>query len=158
FPRLAIAAALDHAGIEFGDLDAVAFGWNRPGTGPMQTIRRAVAGDLPRTFGWTGEQLVHMASELRHRGGLSPLRKHFGEIDRQKVYYIDHHESHAWSAYALSGFREALVLIVDGWGAWQSTTIYHAVDGVLTPKRIFPYPNSLGLFYEGFTDLLGFER
>jgi carbamoyltransferase len=158
FPRLTIQAALDHVGIGFGELDAVAFGWNRPGAGPIHTVRRAVTGDLPFKFGWTGEQVFHMASEIRHKGGLSHLEKSFGKLPKKKLHYIDHHESHAWSAYALSNFDEALVLVVDGWGAWQSTTIYHAVGDTLTPKRVFPYPNSLGVFYEGFTDLLGFER
>jgi len=158
FPRRAIQAALDHAEIGFQKVDAVAFGWNRPGAGPLHTIRRSLTGDLPFTYGWTIGQLVFMASEMLNQGGLVPLRKSFGPIDRSRVFYIDHHESHAWSAYAVSPFDEALVLVVDGWGAWQSTTIYHAKDGKLRPMRVFPYPNSLGVFYEGFTDLLGFER
>ena len=158
FPRLTIGAALAHAGIEYRDLQSVAFGWNRPGAGPLHTIRQAVTGELPRSYGWTMEQVFHLASEVRFKGGLSPLRKHFGSTDRERVHYIDHHESHAWSAYALSPFDEAAVLVCDGWGAWQSTTIYHAKGDQLKPVKVFPYPNSLGVFYEAFTDLLGFER
>ena len=158
FPRLTIGAALAHAGIEYGDLQGVAFGWNRPGLGPLNTIRRAVTGELPRTYGWTMEQIFHLASEVRWKGGLSPLRRFFGKTDAERVHYIDHHESHAWSAYALSSFDESMVLVCDGWGAWQSTTIYHAKGDKLTPVKVFPYPNSLGIFYEAFTDLLGFER
>jgi carbamoyltransferase len=158
FPRLTIQAALDHAGIRFADLQSVAFGWNKPGLGPLHTIRRSLTGDLPLTWGWTGAQLVHLASEVRHKGGLSHLERQFGRLGRDRVHYIDHHESHAWSAYALSPFDDALVLVVDGWGAWQSTSIYAAKGNQLTPLRVFPYPNSLGVLYEGFTDLLGFER
>src|ERR687891_9655 len=69
FPRLAIQAGLDHAGISFQDLDAIAFGWNRPGLGPLHTIRAALTGQLPLTSGWTLTQLYHMASEVRHAGG-----------------------------------------------------------------------------------------
>jgi len=158
FPVLAIQAAIDHAGIDMSDLMAVAFGWNRPGLGPLHTIRQAARGRLPLTSGWTGQQVYHLASELRHAGGLKPLQKRFGAIDSQRVFYVDHHESHAWSTYAVSGFDEALVLVMDGWGAWQSTTIYHGRNGQLTPLRVFAYPNSIGIFYEAFTDLLGFER
>jgi carbamoyltransferase len=86
------------------------------------------------------------------------MRKRFGRIDSAKVHYIDHHASHAWSAYGLSGFDESLVVVMDGWGAWQSTTIYHARGDELRPLKTFAYPNSLGIFYEAFTDLLGFER
>jgi carbamoyltransferase len=159
FPKLTIGAALQHAGIEYQDLQAVAFGWNRPGLGPLNTIRRAITGDLPRSYGWTMEQVFHLASEMRFQGGVVPLHKSFGRaVDRGRIHYIDHHESHAWSAYALSSFEESMVLVVDGWGAWQSTTIYHAKGDKLTPVKVYPYPNSLGVFYEAFTDLLGFER
>src|SRR5207248_3959598 len=37
-------------------------------------------------------------------------------------------------------------------------TIYHARGDKLRPAHVFAYPNSLGVFNEGFTDLLGFER
>ncbi len=158
FPRLAVRAALQHAGIEFPDLDAVAFGWNKPGLGSANTIRRAFTGELPLTYGWTISQLFDLAGELRVAGGRRPLEKAFGPLDRRNLFYIDHHESHAWSAYALSEFDDALVLVADGWGAWQSTTIYHGRQGKLTPLQTYAYPNSLGVFYEAFTDLLGFER
>lgn len=158
FPRLTIEAALDHAGIGFGDLDAIAFGWNRPGMAPLHTIRSSMEGKLPLTHGWTVAQLYHLASELRHGGGVSPLRARFGPVDDSKIYFIDHHDAHAWSTYALSGFDDALVLVVDGWGAFQSTSIYHGCNGKLKLLKVYKYPNSLGVLYEGFTDLLGFER
>ncbi len=158
FPRLAVQAALDHAGVRFADLEAIAFGWNRPGLGPAHTIRQSLLGRLPRSRGWTQAQLYHLASELRHRGGVADLVGRFGPVPGDRLAFVDHHDAHAWSAYALSGFDEGLVLVVDGWGAWQSTTMYHARGGSLRRLRAIPYPNSLGVFYESFTDLLGFER
>ena len=158
FPRHAIQAALDHAGLRFADLDRIAFGWNRPGLGPAHTIRQSLMGRLPRSRGWTQVQMYHLASELRHRGGVADLVERFGALPEDRIQFVDHHDAHAWSAYALSGFDEALVLVVDGWGAWQSTTMYRAQDQRLRPIRVFAYPNSIGVFYESFTDLLGFER
>jgi len=158
FPRFAIQAALDHAGVRFADLDAIAFGWNRPGLGPAHTIRQSLLGRLPRTHGWTRAQLYHLASELRHRGGVADLVERFGPVPGDRFAFVDHHDAHAWSAYALSGFDDALVLVVDGWGAWQSTTVYHAQGADMRRVRAIAYPNSLGVFYESFTDLLGFER
>jgi carbamoyltransferase len=158
FPRYAIQAALDHAGVRFADLDHIAFGWNRPGLGPAHTMRQSLLGRLPRSRGWTQVQLYHLASELRHRGGAADLVERFGEAPADRMSFVDHHDAHAWSAYALSGFDDALVLVVDGWGAWQSTTIYHGRGKSLRPLRAYAYPNSIGVFYESFTDLLGFER
>jgi carbamoyltransferase len=158
FPRHAIQAALDHSGVRFADLDHIAFGWNRPGLGPVHTMRQSLLGRLPRSRGWSQTQVYHMAHELRHRGGAADLVERFGTPGRDRISFVDHHDAHAWSAYALSGFDEALVLVVDGWGAWQSTTIYHARGQDLKPLRTYAYPNSIGVFYESFTDLLGFER
>jgi carbamoyltransferase len=156
FPRLAIQAALDHAGLRYSELDGVAFGWNRPGLDPLHTIKQSLLGQLHRSKGWTLTQLYHLASQLRLKGGLQPLAECFGAPRRS--WFIDHHEAHAWSAYGCSGFDEALVLVVDGWGAWQSTSMYHARGQELKLVRTIAYPDSLGVLYESFTDLLGFER
>jgi carbamoyltransferase len=74
------------------------------------------------------------------------------------VFHIDHHQSHAWSSYAMSGYDEALVMVADGRGAEAATTLYHARGEKLTPIRVINFPDSLGAFYEAFTDILGFER
>jgi carbamoyltransferase len=158
FPAAAVQAALDWGGLRLADLDAVAFGWNRPGLAPLHTLRQALLGRLPRSRGWTLTQLYHLASELRRRGGIAELAERFGPLPPVPVLFVDHHQAHAWSAYALSGFEEALVLVVDGWGAWQSTSVFSARGEDLRRIRVIPYPDSLGVFYESFTDLLGFER
>src|SRR5262249_49812372 len=74
------------------------------------------------------------------------------------VRYIDHHLAHAYSAWCVSGFDEAAVLVIDGRGAYQATSLYHARGNALELVRTIPYPNSIGLLYESFTDWLGFER
>jgi carbamoyltransferase len=158
FPRLAIQAALAHAGIRFQDLDAVAFGWNRPGVTPLYTMRAALRGHIRPSRGYTAMQLLAAAREVHSGNGMRALERSFGPIPREKVYYIDHHESHAWSAYALSGLDDTLVIVMDGRGADAGTTIYHGKNGRLKRLQTYKWPNSLGVFYESFTDLLGFER
>jgi carbamoyltransferase len=156
FPQRSIQAALDHAGIGFDDLDAVAFGWNRGGVTPLHTLRCTLTGALPFSGRHVAGALVTAAREVYNGNGQRILERTFGTPKR--TFHIDHHESHAWSAYALSGFDESLVLVMDGRGATQATTLYHARGSQLRPIKTIHYPNSLGAFYEGFTDLLGFER
>ena len=69
---------------------------------------------------------------------------------------MDHHLAHAISAYAFSGFDDAAVLVLDGRGAWEATSIWHGRDGRLEHIWTIPWPNSLGLFYAQFTQYLGF--
>jgi len=158
FPRLAIAAALDFAGLTFNALDAIAFGWNRGGLTPLHTLTAELTGRLAPSPMMLVDSFIAGARELYHGNGLRALRRSFPVMAGQKVLFVDHHDAHAWSTYALSGFEDALVVVVDGRGARQATSLYHARDASLKRLRTMDWPNSLGSFYEAFTDLLGFER
>jgi carbamoyltransferase len=71
--------------------------------------------------------------------------------------FVDHHLAHAISAYAYSGFDEAAVVVMDGRGAWEATTIWHGQDGRLELVLTIPFPDSVGYFYSAFTEFLGFQ-
>ena len=43
---------------------------------------------------------------------------------KNKIFFTDHHHSHASSAFYPSPFNEALVLNMDGVGEWTTTSIY----------------------------------
>ena len=73
------------------------------------------------------------------------------------VLYVDHHLSHAASAFFPSGFEEAAVLTLDGVGEWATTTCGIGKGNDLTLRRQIIYPDSLGLFYSSLTHYLGFK-
>src|SRR5216684_1280742 len=54
-------------------------------------------------------------------------------------------------------FDEAAVVIMDGRGAWEATTIWHGRNGRLDPVLMIPFPDSVGYFYSAFTEFLGFQ-
>src|SRR2546427_7473728 len=60
--------------------------------------------------------------------------------------------------YAFSGFDESAVVVMDGRGAWEATTIWRGRDGRLNPVLMIPFPDSMGYFYSEFTEFLGFHR
>src|SRR5437879_13636100 len=72
--------------------------------------------------------------------------------------FVDHHLAHAISAYAYSGYDNAAVVVMDGRGAWEATTIWHGHNGRLDPVLTIPFPDSVGHFYSEFTEFLGFQR
>jgi carbamoyltransferase len=158
FPQRAIHAALTSAGLRPADLDAVAFGWNAPLVTPLATLAMTLKGALPLRSEYVPRSLSGLLSEARRLNGGWQYRQRFGALPRGRAFYIDHHLAHAYSAWCLSGFEEAAVLVIDGRGARQATTLFHGQGGALRLRQEIPYPNSLGLFYEAFTDLLGFER
>jgi carbamoyltransferase len=79
-------------------------------------------------------------------------------LPRNGFRRINHHYAHALSAYPVSGFDEATVVVIDGRGAWEATSIWHGKRAELRLIEMVRWPNSLGLFYAQFTGWLGFER
>jgi carbamoyltransferase len=73
------------------------------------------------------------------------------------VFFTEHHESHAASAFYPSPFEEAAVLTLDGVGEWATTTIGVGEGNRLRLIREIPFPHSLGLLYSAFTYFTGFR-
>jgi carbamoyltransferase len=72
--------------------------------------------------------------------------------------FVDHHFAHAISAYAYSGYDDATVVVMDGRGASEASSIWHGHGGRLDHVLTIPFPDSVGFFYSEFTEFLGFHR
>ena len=79
------------------------------------------------------------------------------DIRDERILFVEHHQSHAASAFFCSPFDEAAILTVDGVGEWTTTALGRGsgTDLQLTAETRFPH--SLGLLYSAFTAWLGFE-
>lgn len=78
-----------------------------------------------------------------------------GEV--KDIFFTEHHESHAASAFYPSPFEEAAVLTLDGVGEWATTTIGVGEGNRLRLIRELVFPHSLGLLYSAFTYFTGFR-
>ena len=78
-------------------------------------------------------------------------------FDQKKLRFSEHHLSHASSAYFPSTFSNAIVLIIDGVGEWNTTTVWIGKDNDLKKVKEINFPHSLGLLYSAFTYYLGFK-
>ena len=76
---------------------------------------------------------------------------------RQKLKRIEHHESHASNAYYTSGFADALIVTLDGYGSGLAGSVSTGRDGKIERLHNLEYPHSLGTFYESVTSGLGFQ-
>ena len=89
---------------------------------------------------------------------LKELASEFGcELPADKMCFVEHHLSHAASAYYASPFDKAVVLTVDGVGEWTTASIGVGSEEQLTIEKEIKFPNSLGLLYSAFTSYLGFR-
>lgn len=74
-----------------------------------------------------------------------------------KLKRFHHHNTHAANAFYASGFDRALIVALDGYGSGSAGGIFIGdAEGVRNLVR-FPFPNSLGQFYEHVTSALGFQ-
>src|SRR5260221_63252 len=157
FPRLAIQACLDFARVRADQLDEVCFGWTTAGPGFRHDLKCLPTGGLPFTYLNVLTTTLHFLSTWHQEGGAKAFRHSFGDV-KARIRFVDHHLAHAISAFAYSGFEDAAVVVMDGRGAWEATTIWHGRNGRLDPVLMIPFPDSAGYFYSEFTEFLGFHR
>jgi carbamoyltransferase len=74
-----------------------------------------------------------------------------------KLKRVDHHLSHAANAYYTSGFSDALIVTLDGYGSGLAGSISVGRDGQIERLHGVEFPHSLGTFYESVTSGLGMQ-
>tara|TARA_B100000700_G_C15026310_1_gene848322 strand:+ start:820 stop:2658 length:1839 start_codon:yes stop_codon:yes gene_type:complete len=86
------------------------------------------------------------------------LQKHDEKFkDINKIYFSEHHLSHAASAFYPSPFKEAIILTLDGVGEWATTTVAKGNENNLDMLKEIHFPHSIGLLYSAFTYYTGFK-
>ncbi len=82
-------------------------------------------------------------------------RKRLSKIDEKladkPIYLVEHHMAHAASAYYPSGFKEALVITLDGAGDGLSGSVSIGDNGTIKRLASFRASTSLGIFYGAAT-------
>lgn len=71
------------------------------------------------------------------------------------ITYTAHHASHAAAGYYTSPFNHCAIVVLDAIGEFECATIWEGRHGELRKVWSRWYPNSLGLFYSAFTQLVG---
>ena len=86
------------------------------------------------------------------------LKQHDENFDDiNKIYFSEHHYSHAASAFYPSPFKEAIILTLDGVGEWATTTVAIGKENQITMLKEIHFPHSIGLLYSAFTYYIGFK-
>jgi carbamoyltransferase len=155
FPALAIQACLDFAKLRPDQVDEVSVGWQTPRATYLHDLRLFLTGKWPANYQNVLNSTRQYASMWHQKGGANPFTRLFSST-KARFRFVDHHLAHALSAYSYSGFDDAAVVVMDGRGAWEATSIWHGTKGRVYPILTIDWPDSLGLFYAAFTGFLGF--
>ena len=154
-PADAIRFCLRQAGAGWESVDRVALA----ATPVRGWIRRSAAGARisPLDPVATGHAQVREVGRLaRELGYLRLLRHQAGARLDKKITNVEHHLSHAASAFFLSRYERALVVTMDEEGDGTSGMIAIGEGTRLRKLRDIPYPHSLAWLYSRITEILGF--
>jgi carbamoyltransferase len=174
FPQNAIDFCLQFANITSKDLDYVVFyekpllKFERLLLTTLQTFPQSWKVFRESMIGWFNEKLWIKGQILTKL-----------DIPNEKLLFVEHHLSHAASAFFCSPYDEAAILTIDGVGEWTTTTIGRGTAfwekpgeesnsgdqdrrKPITSNSIelfseIKFPHSLGLLYSAFTAFLGFR-
>ena len=86
------------------------------------------------------------------------LIKNFRLNKHVKFHYIEHHLAHIASAFYPSGFKDAVGLSIDGSGDFTTLAIAECNQDKIKINNKVYFPDSLGIFYHGMTQFLGYEN
>ena len=158
YPYNAIKYVLDEAGINLNQVNHIVF-FEKPFLKFERLVETYLA-FAPLGFGsfcmsmpiWLREKLFQKQFLFEK---LKLNDKNFDDID--KIYFSEHHYSHAASAFFPSPFKDAIVLTLDGVGEWATTTVAEGSGNKLNLLKEIHFPHSIGLLYSAFTYYTGFK-
>ncbi len=173
FPYNSINAALKFEGIKPSDVKTIAF----PTLELTKTISRVFPSQKEYYYKFRRrkipkprfETLMHYQKYAMTSIGVLPLCSRISkyEVSKKlremgfvdfKLYGVDHHKAHAATAAFTSGFKKQLVVTLDGVGDGSCSSVSTFENDNLERKKTISARNSIGIFYEQITNILGMRE
>ncbi len=153
FPSLAVKRCLQEAGLKLEDVDEIAIAWN-----PSIELETIPGGFLTRRS--RSEHLSQVPARFMQLAGAeasNELSITGAAKGVPPITFVNHYDAHVGNAFYLSPYERAAILVLDG-RAERQTSLLAVGDGA-TVERLAEvrFPHSLGLFYGGITQFLGFR-
>ncbi len=158
YPFNAIENILNFAKIKISDIDHIVF-FEKPFL-KFERLLETFVGFAPSGFKqFTKAMPVWLGEKLFQKKLLSEnLKRHQRNYNfNNKIFFSEHHLSHAASAFYPSPYKEALILTADGVGEWATTTVAVGKKNKIEMEKEIHFPHSLGLLYSAFTYYTGFR-
>tara|TARA_B100000989_G_scaffold141061_1_gene104971 strand:- start:716 stop:2542 length:1827 start_codon:yes stop_codon:yes gene_type:complete len=157
FPEKSLKYIFQKYRLKIKDIDSIVF-YDKPFLKFERLIETYLA-SAPRGFKtfkmsmpiWLNEKLFLKSFLIKY---FKKLDKNF---NKDKLFFSEHHLSHAASAFFPSPFNEAVILTVDGVGEWATSTVSIGSNNSINIKKEINFPHSLGLLYSAFTYYCGFK-
>ena len=157
FPKQSIKFFLSEFNLNSKDIEAIIF-YEKPFL-KFERLLETYINFFPRGFFqflksmpiWVTQKLFQ---EREIKKNLNEINVDFKD---KKIFFSDHHLSHAASAYFPSKFNKSAILTADGVGEWCTTTISIGNKNNIEIVKEIHFPHSIGLLYSAFTFYCGFK-
>ena len=152
FPELSIKKCLEFTKIDTRIVTDVSINTN-----PLSNLNKKIPYFLQKYL--FGNKKKEIFKRIKNKIEIKNyLIKNLNFNKNVNIHFIDHHLSHIASSFYPSKFKSSLAISVDGFGDFASINIAKCNQSeIKILKKIF-FPDSLGIFYEMMTQLLGFEN
>ena len=155
FPKLAIQACLDYAGVKITDIDHVAVGQDTDAN-LSKKVQYALSNP---------SKILNFIQLRRRKQAMRSVCRQIAEalaVDPESLkfqeHYVEHHLAHIASAYYCSPWDQCAGFSYDGSGDFVSTMRARcAGNSIEVIDRIF-LPDSLGTFYTMVCEFIGYKK
>jgi len=123
----------------------------------QKIVDAALAYGSPDAIGYYEKPFLKKARVKVFGGNNSPysaVKKYFPE---SKIVNFKHHYSHACAGYYTSNFDDAVIVVLDAIGEFETTSIWVGDGENINQIYSRRYPFSFGLFYSAFTEYIGLK-
>ena len=158
YPKNAVEFVLNYSNLSLSQVEHIVF-FEKPFL-KFERLLETYIGFAPKGFAQFAKAMpVWLRDKLfQKRQIMNFLKEHDNNFkDEKKLFFSEHHLSHAASAFYPSPYEEAIVLTADGVGEWATTTVAIGKGKDLEIKKEIHFPHSLGLLYSAFTYYVGFK-
>ena len=153
-PIDSIKACLSYKDLKISDVTDIAINTN-----PFSNIKQKASYFIKNYI--RGKKKIEILKRTKNKFNiLNEINKHFKKDKLKKnikLHFVDHHQSHIASAFYPSKFNKAIGLSIDGFGDFSSLAVAICENSKIKIIERVYFPHSLGVFYEAFTQLLGFK-
>ncbi|MCJ7503509.1 MAG: carbamoyltransferase [Acidobacteriia bacterium] len=155
FPVDAIRYCLEMAGIEPRDLEYVAIGRD-----PWPSMYKKIMYMLSERpdFGMAKDSLARTARIANLQRVMATALNIEPDELTAKLHRVEHHVAHCASAFLVSGYDEAAIMSIDGFGDFVSMMLAVGRGTKIEPLARVWFPHSIGLFYTAITQYCGFTK
>jgi len=158
FPHNAIKFVLKYASFKLSEVDYIVF-YEKPFLKFERLLETHVAFAPKGFLSFSRSMPIWLKEKLFQKNlifnQLKSLDVNFS--NQEKIFFSEHHLSHAASAFYPSPFEESLILTADGVGEWATTTLAIGKGKNIEILKEIQFPHSLGLLYSAFTYFTGFK-